>query len=61
MTCTTTRKELTMDDRKEPDMPVVESASALSVAEWRKPSLDEKLDEALRQTFPASDAFAIYP
>jgi hypothetical protein len=50
-----------MDDRKEPDMPVVESAPALSVAEWRKPSLDEKLDEALRQTFPASDAFAIYP
>jgi hypothetical protein len=28
-------------------------------ATWRKPSVDEKLDEALRQTFPASDAFEI--
>lgn len=26
---------------------------------WRKPSIDEKLDEALRQTFPASDAFEL--
>ena len=25
------------------------------------PSLDEKLDEALKQTFPASDAFALFP
>lgn len=25
------------------------------------PSLDDKLDEALKQTFPASDAFALFP
>jgi hypothetical protein len=25
------------------------------------PSLDEKLDEALKETFPASDAFALFP
>jgi hypothetical protein len=24
------------------------------------PSLDEKLDEALKETFPASDAFALF-
>ena len=50
-----------MDERKEPDMPVDERAPALSMEVWLKPSVDEKLDEALRQTFPASDAFAIYP
>lgn len=61
MTCTTFQKELTMDDRKEPDVPVAEPAPALLPAAWLKPSVDEKLDEALRQTFPASDAFAIYP
>ncbi len=27
----------------------------------RLPSLDEKLDEALKETFPASDAFALFP
>ena len=25
------------------------------------PTLDEKLDEALRETFPASDPFALFP
>lgn len=25
------------------------------------PTLDEKLDEALKETFPASDAFALFP
>jgi len=50
-----------MDDRRDRDMPVAERARVPLRADWRKPSLDEKLDEALRQTFPASDAFAIYP
>jgi hypothetical protein len=27
----------------------------------RLPSLDEKLDEALKATFPASDPFALFP
>jgi len=61
MTCTTFQKELTMDHRNDRDPPVAERAPAPSIAEWLKPSVDEKLDEALRQTFPASDAFAIYP
>ena len=50
-----------MDERKEPDKLVDERALARSMDVWLKPSVDEKLDEALRQTFPASDAFAIYP
>lgn len=61
MTCTTFQKELTMDERKEPDKLADEQALARSMDAWLKPSVDEKLDEALRQTFPASDAFAIYP
>jgi hypothetical protein len=50
-----------MDERKEPDKLADEQALARSMDAWLKPSVDEKLDEALRQTFPASDAFAIYP
>jgi hypothetical protein len=31
------------------------------MSKTRLPSLDEKLDEALKETFPASDAFALVP
>ena len=55
MTCTTSPKELAMDDRNDLRPPAAGNSSPCG----RKPSIDEKLDEALRQTFPATDPFEI--
>ena len=50
-----------MDIPDQPRTAASESERAYRPAStsWRKPSIDEKLDEALRQTFPASDAFEL--
>ena len=33
--------------------------ASAATTQWARPSVDERLDEALEQTFPASDAFEI--
>lgn len=52
-----------MDDRNQAYATAGDSARSLHPAPvaWQRPSADEKLDEALQQTFPASDAFMIDP
>ena len=50
-----------MDEEKQPPTLTGERHRRASEATtgWSRPSVDERLDEALKQTFPASDAFEI--
>lgn len=48
------------DHRPEQNAFAVEvSRTSPPTATWNRPSVDEKLDQALEQTFPASDAFEV--
>jgi hypothetical protein len=60
LTCITYRTDRNMDDRPEPRTLAIEvPRTSLRTAGWTKPSVEKKLDQALEQTFPASDAFEV--